>query len=884
MKVSSKLKPSEFEEKWQQEWEKRGVYQPDMKSAKKPYYNLMMFPYPSAEGLHVGNMYAFTGADINGRYKRMKGFDVFEPIGLDGFGIHSENYAIKIGKHPAQQAKISQKNFYRQLRASGNGFAWRNTLETYDPAYYKWTQWIFTQMFKRGLAYRKKSPVNFCPSCKTVLSDEQVIDGSCERCKSLVEKREMEQWYFKITNYANRLLGNLDKLAWANKVKIGQRNWIGKSEGAMLKFKVKDMDIYFEMFDSVPQTFMAQTFTVIAPEHQAVYDLVKGTEYEKPVMEFVGKIKKKKAAQKFDIEKETEGIFTGRYIEYTPSKKLLPIWVASFVIADYGTGVVNCSVHDQRDFIFAKKYGLPLHPVMFPDDPKEAEKIRKLEYCYHHAPEGILTEPVVFKGRRWEEVREDILSYIEKNGWGKRTAQYHLRDWCISRQRYWGAPIPMIECPDCGWVPVPEKDLPVLLPADVADWKPEGTGKGPLAKIESFVNTKCPECGRPARRETDVCDTFLDSSWYHMRYPSIGLSSISNFSDTQHLSKADSIRGAINTAFPKQSSSGRGRSSKLISSDNLPPTTNDQLPWDPEITKKWLPVTQYIGGAEHTVLHLLYARFVAMVFKDLGMIGFEEPYTRFYAHGLIIAEGAKMSKSRGNVIVPDEYIRKYGADTLRTYLMFLGPFSHGGDFRDTGIAGMYRFLSRIWRLAQEAQNSNVKTQILDNSLLRVMHKTVKEVTEDMENFRYNTAIAHIMEYVNALTENKEQMAKNNIEVLLLLLAPFAPHMTEELWQYLTHDPQPTCLAGRRATHNYKSIHHQPWPSYDPAMLVEDAVTIVVQVNGKVRDIISVKREAGSVKEDVEAEAKKSDKVQKYIAGKIIRKAIFVPGKLLNFVV
>ncbi len=482
---AAQYNPSAIESKWRELWEKSGIYKPDLDKAKKsfdsaqdqplgrPFYNLMMFPYPSAEGLHVGSVFTFSGVDTYGRFKRMQGYDVFQPMGLDGFGIHSENYALKVGRHPKEQAKISQENFYRQLRLIGNGFDWSRKLETYDTNYYKWTQWIFIQLFKRGLAYRKKAPVNFCPSCKTVLADEQVVQklktqnsklkataqnskveteekiGVCERCETPVEKRDLEQWFFKITDYADRLLANIPKLNWTNKVKIAQKEWIGKSEGVTLRFKVKDMDIHFEMFDSVPQTFMAQTFTVIAAEHPKLYDLIKGTEYEKPVMEFVEQIKQKKKIKKFDLEKEPEGIFTGRYIEYAPTGKLIPIWVASFVIAEYGSGVVNASAHDERDFAFAKKYNLELHPVMFPDDPVEAQKVKNLEFCYHHAPDGILQEPTEFKGRKWGEVREDIIKYIEKKGFGKRTSQYHLRDWLISRQRYWGPPIPMVFCSSC---------------------------------------------------------------------------------------------------------------------------------------------------------------------------------------------------------------------------------------------------------------------------------------------------------------------------------------------------------------------------------------------------------------------------------------------------
>ena len=840
-----KYNPLKIEPKWQKIWDKEKVYSPNLDTAKKPFYNLMMFPYPSAEGMHVGNMYAFTGSDIYGRFKRMQGYDVFEPMGLDGFGIHSENYAIKVGRHPKEQAKISEENFYRQLRATGNGFDWSRKVETYDPEYYKWTQWIFIQLFKKGLAYRKKAAVNFCPKDKTVLADEQVIDGKCERCGSIVEKRDLEQWFFKITDYAERLLNNIPGLNWSEKVKVSQKQWIGKSEGVTYRFKVKDLDIYFEMFDSVPQTFMAQTFTVIAPEHSKVHDLVKGTQHEKPVMDFIEKIKKKKIAKQFDIDKETEGVFTGRYIEYKPTGKLIPIWVASFVIAEYGSGVVNSSAHDERDFAFAKKYDIPLHPVMFPEDPKEAEKVKNLEYCYHHASDGILEEPAQFKGRRWAEVREDIINYIEEKGFGKKSAQYHLRDWLISRQRYWGPPIPMIFCPACakasagkenaGWQAVPEKDLPVLLP-DVEDWRPEGTGTSPLANHPEFYKTTCPNCGGEARRETDVSDTFLDSSWYFFRY---------------------------------------------ISTDDL------TCPWKPERAKKWLPVTMYIGGAEHSVLHLLYSRFLTMVFNDLGLIShFEEPFTRFYAHGLLIKEGAKMSKSKGNVVIPDAYIKKYGADTLRAYLMFAGPFNLGGDFQDTGIEGMHRFLKRAWTLVTLAGPNGAS--VAGSSL---MDKTIKKVTEDLENLRYNTAIASLMEYYNSLSKQKE-VSKEEIEVFLKLLAPFAPHMTEELWQTLNKasvaDKNFLGPAIRLSSSenfisslSFKSIHKEPWPEYDPKMLEEGEVTMAVQINGKTRDILRLS--SGEAQNLVEKKAKESEKVKKHLEGKKIKKTIYVEGKIINFV-
>ncbi len=946
MKDTTKYQPLAIESKWQRQWEQSGIYQPDLTGAKRPFYNLMMFPYPSAEGLHVGNMYAFTGADIYGRFKRMRGFDVFEPIGLDGFGIHSENYAIKIGKHPSEQAKVSEKNFYRQLHAIGNGFAWKNHLKTYDPDYYRWTQWIFVQMFKHGLAYRKKSLVNFCPSCKTVLSDEQVIDGLCERCKTTVEKREMEQWFFKITAYAEKLLQNTfrESFKWSEKVKIGQRNWIGKKEGINITYDIEGTKEKITVFTTRPDTNFGATFIVIGPEHPFVNFLLTSAFARGPlaktvmtIKSYVEKSKKKSEVERIAEGREKTGVFTGFYCINQLTNYKMPIWISDFILMSVGTGaVVGVPGHDLRDFEFAKKFDIPIIRVVVGKGGDKSE-ITRAEQVQEE--EGKMTNSGFLDGMEIHQAIGAMMDHLEEKGWGKRVTTYKLRDWCISRQRYWGAPIPMIFCASCaekgigasieyigtrkkylgkkksetpntkysspnthidsltpkyqfldtedmpGWYPVPEDQLPVLLPENVKDWKPEGTGKGPLAKIASFVNTKCPECGGDAKRETDVCDTFLDSSWYHMRYPSVNRQQIT-----------DNKKQKINSQ---------------------PTTHNSQLPWDPAITKKWLPVTQYIGGAEHTVLHLLYARFVAMVFHDLGLVNFDEPYTRFYAHGLIIAEGAKMSKSRGNIVVPDAYIDKYGADTLRTYLMFLGPFDHGGDFRDTGIAGMYRFLSRVWRLVSESlspkspklalseveglrksprslKGDNPQPTTHNLQLDRFMHRAIKEVSEDMENLRYNTAIAHIMEYVNFLTHNSQLTTHNSIEALLLLLAPFAPHMTEELYQNLKS--QISNLKSDQLD-QFDSIHKSLWPKYNPKFLIEEEVTIIVQVNGKTRDVIKVSSSKLDqlVQSDqskvVEKAALSSPKVQKYLSSPSIPptpsnppKVIFIPGKLINFVI
>lgn len=876
-----KLKPNEYESKWQKIWEEKGIYQPDLKSAKNPFYNLMMYPYPSAEGLHVGNMYAFTGADIFGRFQRMKGYDVFEPIGLDGFGIHSENYALKIGKHPKEQTKISEKNFYKQLHAIGNGYAFKNTLETYDPKYYKWTQWIFVTMFKHGLAYRRKSPINFCPSCKTVLSDEQVIDGRCERCKTVIEKRNMEQWFFRITDYAERLLQNTYKesFKWSEKVKIGQRNWIGKKEGIVIKYPVVNSDYQIECFTTRPDTNFGATFIVIAPEHPFVKKILSDHNTPEKLKAEIAKyaenaIKKNENERIAEGRKKT-GVFTGYYSLNQLNDYKMPLFISDFVLMEFGTGaVVGVPGHDLRDFEFAMEFKLPVVRVVEGKDG-DTGPITKPEQVQEE--EGIMINSEFLNGKDIHTATKIIMNYLEEKGWGKRMTTYKLRDWCISRQRYWGAPIPMVYCHRCasegkswftteeastitkdqiskikvqkdienynlkiknsiqemkGWYPVPEKDLPVLLP-DLTNWKPEGTGKGPLAKLPSFIRTKCPECGSEADRESDVCDTFLDSAWYFFRYPSTRAAS------------------------------------------------SEQVPFDPEITKKWLPVDQYIGGAEHTVLHLLYSRFTTMVFHDLELIDFDEPYKNFYAHGLIIAEGAKMSKSRGNVVRPDDYINKYGADTLRAYLMFLGPFDLGGDFRDTGIAGMYRFLGRVWRLVGEFINSPISVSGLPkdyDKLDKIMHRTIKEVTEDLGKLRYNTALAHIMEFVNALTDNQKLITDAHIKNLLLILAPYAPHMTEELWFRIKNQEK------RIKEEKESSIHLHPWPSYDPKYLVEDTVTIIVQVNGKLRESIRIKNQEARTKDKIEEIAKKSEKVKKYTEGKEIRKVIFVPGKLINFVV
>ncbi|QQG44956.1 MAG: leucine--tRNA ligase [Candidatus Sungiibacteriota bacterium] len=804
--------PKTIEKKWQARWLKEKTYEPDLRRAKKPFYNLMMFPYPSAEGLHVGNMYAFVGADIYGRFKRMQGYDVFEPIGLDGFGIHSENYALKIKKHPADQAKVSEKNFYRQLETVGNGFAWQEKLETYDPDYYRWTQWIFIQMYKHGLAYRKKAQVNWCPSCLTVLADEQVLAGECERCETEVIKKELEQWFFKITDYAERLLKNLDTLDWSERIKIAQRNWIGKSEGALLRFNVRCQmsDVRcpsVEVFTTRPDTLFGATYIVLGPEHQLISKIRNQISNIKEVEGYITGAKTKTDEERIAEGKEKNGVELKGIKATNPANgEEIPIWVADYVLGNVGTGAIMAvPAHDERDMEFAKKFNLPVSNAPFVD-------------------------------------KEEIVRRVG----GKKTVNYRLRDWLISRQRYWGPPIPMIYCHKCGWIPVPEKDLPVRLPY-IKEFRPTGTEKSPLALVEKFYKVRCPKCKSWARRETDVSDTFLDSAWYYIGY--------------------------LMAAYDWKLEIG-----------------NLKLQ---EAMRKWLPVDMYIGGAEHAVLHLLYVRFLAMAFRDWGLTLFEEPFKKFRAHGLLIRDGAKMSKSRGNVVNPDEYIRAYGADALRMYLMFLGPFEQGGDFRDDGIRGITRFLERAWRFCSSYKERKTTpihefhSNDSNNSgaleyLSRILHKTIKKVTEDIEGLQYNTAISALMILLNKFEESPEAVTKEHVAVFLRLLAPFAPFISEELWSRFFANKKSGILDSRSESgHSFHSIHHESWPKYNPKFVKEETFELVIQVNGKVRGRVTLP--IGASEEDAKKAALGPDSVRKYVIGDP-RKVIFVPNKLINFVV
>jgi leucyl-tRNA synthetase len=819
---------SRIEKKWQREWLLSGIYEPSLKRAKKPFYNLMMFPYPSAEGLHVGNVYAFAGTDIYGRMKRMQGYDVFEPIGLDGFGIHSENYAIKIGKHPVDQAKVSEKNFYRQLEMIGNGFAWKERLETYDPEYYKWTQWIFTQMFRHGLAYRKKQAVNWCPSCKTVLADEQVIAGECERCCSTIVKKELEQWFLRITAYAGKLLKNLDKIDWSEKVKTAQRNWIGKSEGASLKFPISNSQFSIEAFTTRPDTLFGATYIVLAPEHPLIEKLKVQISNLGEVEKYIKKAHLKSESDRIAEQKEKTGVELKGIKAVNPATgDKIPVWVADYVVISYGTGAIMAvPAHDERDFEFAKKFKLPIVKVINPVLMRVPNPAARADAAVSELTiggdlwegEGEMINSGKFNGMPSEKARWEITKFVA----GKKQTQYHLRDWLISRQRYWGPPIPMIFCEKCaaagkgerentpGWYVVPEEDLPVKLPY-LKDFRPTGTGESPLALVESFYKVRCPKCKSWARRETDVSDTFLDSAWYYLRYPS-----------------AD----------------------------------EKKRPWNAVITKKWLPVNIYIGGAEHSVLHLLYVRFIAMALHDAGLIAFEEPFPKFRAHGLIIKDGAKMSKSRGNVVNPDEYIRNFGADALRMYLVFLGPFEDGGDFRDAGIQGITRFLNRVWAFGGKVKFGREGNEAIE----RTLHRTIKKVTGDIENLGYNTAISALMVLLREFENYPTTVSKNQFGLFLKLLAPFAPHLSEELWRTLG---------------NKNSIHLESWPKYDSKLLIEDFVDLVVQVNGKFRAVVSARRGMGQ--SEAEKLVLNDPKVRRVLEGSKLRKVIFIRDRLINFV-
>jgi leucyl-tRNA synthetase len=795
--------PSAVEARWRQRWIERGTHRTNLEKGDRPFYALMMFPYPSAEGLHVGNLFAFTGCDIYARFQRLQGHTVFEPLGYDAFGIHSENFALKVGVHPMELIPRNIANFRRQLDRAGLMVDWERSVDTTDPSYYKWTQWVFLQLYKAGLAYKKAAAVNWCPSCKTVLANEQVISGECERCGTTVEQRFLEQWFFKISDYAPRLLKNLDTMDWSATTVQAQRNWIGRSDGARLRFKADGHTI--EVFTTRPDTIFGATYLVLAPEHPLV-DALTTPEHQGVVAAYRAKASKQDLISR-KTTKEKTGEFTGSYAVNPADGKQIPIWIADYVLMEYGTGAIMAVPgHDERDYEFATKFELPI-PRVVAGEGQDAQTPFAGEA---YVGDGVLVNSGEFDGLGVTEGKEKVTAWLAEKDAAVAVTNYRLHDWCISRQRYWGPPIPIIYCDDCGTVPVPEDQLPVVLP-NVADFKPDDSGVSQLARHESWYRVPCPTCGKQARRETDVSDTFLDSAWYFLRYPSV---------------------------------------------------PRDDVPFDNAITKRWLPVTTYIGGNEHAVLHLLYSRFITMVLHDAGLLDFEEPFTRFRAHGLIIRDGAKMSKSRGNVVNPDEYLDQWGADAFRTYLMFLGPFEEGGDFRDGGISGVKRFLDRLWASVRDCEHAAQA----DPEVRRKLHATIKKVGEDVPALSYNTAIAAMMEEMNVLRRGERKPARAEVEPVVQMVAPFAPHIAEELWEMLGHTG---------------SVFDTRYPTFDPSLLTSDTIELVVQVGGKTRGKVIVAKDV--TQEDALAAAKADPAIGKFITGEP-KKVILVPGRLLNVVV
>lgn len=814
---------SEIEKKWQTKWAEGDVFKVTEDPDKEKYYVLEMFPYPSGK-LHMGHVRNYSIGDVLARFKKMKGFNVLHPMGWDSFGLPAENAAIKHGVEPSKWTWENIGEMREQLKELGLSYDWDREVATCHPDYYKWMQWIFIQFYKKGLAYKKENPVNWCPSCQTVLANEQVVDGKCERCKTLVGKKDLSQWYFKITDYAERLLDNLEKLpGWPNKVKLMQKNWIGKSIGAEVTFEIDGFDKGLDVFTTRPDTLYGVTYMVMAPEHPYLKELVAGSEYEEPVNAYVDKVQHMSDIERTSMTNEKTGQFTGRYAINPLTGKKVPIFISDYVLMDYGTGAIMAvPAHDQRDFDFAKKFDLEIIPVVDSDDPEV--DVYDLKAAF--AAEGTMINSEMFNGMNNKEAIEKIIDYLEEKKIGKKSINYKLRDWLISRQRYWGTPIPMIHCDDCGWVPEKEENLPVLLPADVQF---TGKGESPLATSKTFVNTTCPVCGKPARRELDTMDTFLDSSWYFLRY-----------------------------CDPK----------------------NTEAPFSKEKVDYWMNVDQYIGGVEHAILHLMYARFFQMALYDLGLVSTEEPFKNLLTQGMVIKDGAKMSKSLGNVVSPAEIIDKYGADTARLFILFAAPPERELDWSDKGVEGSFRFINRVYRMVydfsqnySEVPESYEISGDADKNMAYWLNYAIKKVSDDIgERFNFNTAISTIMELVNEMYRYKEGTVNPGlfgaaIKDLIIMLAPFVPHVTEEMWEHLGYEG---------------SVHDQNWPEYDEKALVKDTVEIVVQVNGKIKEKLDIA--GGLSREEMEKTAMENEKVKGLIEGKNVVKVIAVPGKLINIVV
>lgn len=805
---------AQIEKKWQKHWEKHpdGAVKPG--HTQKKYYCLDMFPYPSGSGLHVGHWRGYVLSDVYARIKWLEGYNVLHPMGWDAFGLPAENDALKKGIHPAVSTAKNIATFKEQLKTVGALYDWTKEVNTTDVEYYKWTQWIFLQMYKAGLAYQSHMPINWCPSCKTGLANEEVVNGACERCATGVEQKQIPQWVLKITEYAQPLLEDLDTLDWPEKVKTMQRNWIGRSEGLIFEAQVKDMDLVIQSFSAHFETFAADTFWVTAPDHPLLPKLLAGVADEKKILAHCKKMIDDRAKTREELE--PEGIFTGRYVINPVTGEELPIWVASFALAHYGTGFVKCNVHDERDFAFAKKYNIPLKVVMLPEDPVLAQKVKNLEVCYTDTEHGILQAPATFAGRNAHGARADIIAYCQQKNYAHTKVTYKLRDWIFSRQRYWGEPIPLIHCASCGVVPVPEDQLPIALP-DVERYEPTGTGESPLAGIAEWVNTKCPTCHGPAKRETNTMPQWAGSCWYFLRYPNPNLTT---------------------AAFSQ------------------------------EDMRYWLPVDLYVGGIEHAILHLLYARFYVKVLHRLGYLPFNEPFKQLFNQGMVCKYSEKsglvekMSKSKGNVVNPDEIVEKYGSDVLRMYMLFMGPPELDCEWQDTGLEGIKRFANKV--IDYFLSTTFVADADEKHEAKQRMHQFLKLYQERLDVFKPNTAIAAAMEFFNDIAHHKLVLGRTHAEALLVALSALAPHMASELLERVFH----------------KKLGNCSWPVFDPALAQKTEVTIAIQINGKLRGQLTVAADAQQHEVSLQAR----NIVAGWLAGKEIKKEIWVPGRLISFVV
>ncbi|MBD1372875.1 leucine--tRNA ligase [Hazenella sp. IB182357] len=811
--------PRDIETKWQQRWAETQLYKTDEDPSKPKYYALEQFPYPSGEGLHMGHTRVYSIGDVVARFYRMNGYRVLHPMGADAFGLPAENAAIQRGVAPRDWTLKNMERIREEQKKVGASYDWDRYFGSCTPDYYKFTQWLFLLFYERGLAYRKQAMVNWCPTCSTVLANEQVEDGKCWRCDAEVIKKELEQWFLRITDYAERLLNDLDQLTeWPERVVAMQRNWIGKSEGAHVTFVIPELED-ITVFTTRPDTLYGVSYMVVAPEHPLLPQLIAGKENEEVIQQFVTEMNKQSEMERTASDADKIGYFTGSYAVHPLTGEQVPIWVANYVLMDYGTGaVMGVPAHDERDFQFAQKYSLPIRHVIKPVDGVIENPDTTV-----YTDEGVLFESGPFNGMLKQEAITAISLHLEEKGLGGKMTNYRLRDWLISRQRYWGAPIPMVYCDDCGVVPVPKEELPVQLPEDVVF-----TGKeNPITTSRAFLETSCPQCGGKARRETDTMDTFMDSSWYFFR-----------FTDA----------------------------------------ANDELPFAPEKVNQWMQVDEYIGGIEHAILHLLYSRFFTKVLYDAGMVNVSEPFKSLLTQGMVLKDGFKMSKSKGNVVSPLEIIDQYGADTARLFILFAAPPDRDLDWNDSGVEGSYRFLGRVWRLFEQhhqlLQSEIQPAGSLDKDakdLNRLLHQTIKKVTEDIKDrSQFNTAISSMMELVNGMytyPEHADQgIMKDALQKLVIMLAPFVPHITEEIWEQMGHTD---------------SIHLQPWPNFNPDALVQDEVEIVIQLNGKVKERCTVPAKAS--KEEIETTVMDQPKVQGLLEGKTIRKVIVIPGRLVNIV-